>query len=77
MKAHPLSDGLIPNGKGTLKISSLAAQKPPQSNKSSSTSSSKPYDFESVLDLPKRFRTRPMEESEIDNINTGGASLLF
>lgn len=72
-----MSNGIIPNGKGTLKISSLAAQKPSQSKKSTSNSSSKPYDFDSVLELPARFKTRPMEDSEIDNINSGGASLLF
>lgn len=79
VKEHPMANGLIPGGEGTLKISSLAASRPAPSKpaQSKSSSSSKPYDFVSINELPSRFRNRPMDDAEIDNVNTGGAALLF
>jgi len=77
-----MSNGIIPGGQGTLKASSLATSRPSQQQKSkpsnsSLSTSSKPFDYVSINELPKRFRNAPMDEAEIDNVNTGGASLLF
>ncbi|CCH43596.1 37S ribosomal protein YMR-31, mitochondrial [Wickerhamomyces ciferrii] len=77
VKPHPESQGIIPNGQGTVKISTFAASQPkhskPPSKSQQSTSSlnSKPFDFVSVNELPKRFQNTPFEESEIESINSG------
>ena len=77
VKAHPMSNGIIPGGKGTLKASSLAATRPSKPSSTTQSKSSKAYDYVSLNELPSRFKNRPLEDAEIDNVNTGGASLLF
>lgn len=84
-----MSAGLIPGGEGTLQISALNWPKfevvpPPkknasstQKNSTSTPTSSKPFDFVSVKELPKRFQTPPFDELEMDVVNSGGADLVF
>lgn len=77
-RAHPLS----PTGKLPP---SYATSAPASAGVASSTSFAAalkytppgPGEYAAIKDLPARFRFKTLSDAEIDNINEGGAAVIF
>lgn len=61
---HPMSNGIVPGGQGTLKLSSVTRKSTPILNSLQS-------------ELPNRFRSKIITDEELEQINSGAATTLF
>lgn len=77
LKAHPEATGDLPSSFAQYR---QKAQTHGPLARSSSTATNTADDagvFLSVSDLPKRFHYSALSDAELDNINSGGASVVF
>ncbi|MDC6271318.1 ribosomal protein S36 [Acetobacter pasteurianus] len=75
-KIHPLApEGLIPGSVGSSSGSHSSTQT--RSYHNSNPIQPKEGEFFSRSELPQRFRYKPIKDFEIDNVQSGGADIIY